>query len=134
MTDEEAEEMLKALEAHYRQPVMPVKRYCDALRTWAECLREKYDEEKDKARWRSFGNIVPHLESFNLAISKSSLLFRLIYIGEKLRTKKCPIHKGRWSGLEFPADEEHGIKGNECPHGCNLTGWIHEENDGQKDS
>lgn len=53
-----------------------------------------------------------------LQITKSALLARLIYDGEKLRSTKCPLHKGHWSGLEFGS--------NVCPHGCQLTGWIPE--------
>jgi hypothetical protein len=56
-----------------------------------------------------------------LAVHKSNLLARLLYSGEKLRTKMCPIHKGKWSGVEWP--------GEACPHKCQLTGWIQEEED-----
>ena len=54
-------------------------------------------------------------------IRKSCLLDRLIYAGEPLRTRRCPIHEGEWSGLW--RDEP-------CPEGCSfgaqLTGWIAE--------
>jgi hypothetical protein len=52
----------------------------------------------------------------SLLISKSSLLNRLIYCGETLRTEMCPRHKGVWSGLEH--------YGNICPYKCHLTGWV----------
>jgi hypothetical protein len=56
-----------------------------------------------------------------LGIHKSNLLARLLYAGEKLRTKKCPEHKGHWSGIEWSDTV--------CPHKCQLTGWIQEEAD-----
>lgn len=57
-----------------------------------------------------------------MQITKSSLLNRLLYCGEKLRTKMCPEHKGVWSGLEWGPD-------NACHHRCQLTGWIQEQED-----
>jgi hypothetical protein len=54
-----------------------------------------------------------------LAVKKSSLLARLLYDGEKLRTKQCPTHKGQWSGLPHP--------GNDCE--CGLTGWLPQPED-----
>ena len=58
--------------------------------------------------------------TIRMQIGKSCLLSRLVYIGEPLRTEKCPIHKGVWSGIQIEA----------CPHGCNAascgctTGWL----------
>jgi hypothetical protein len=53
-----------------------------------------------------------------VAVEKSCLLARLIYCGEPLRTRRCPLHQGRWSGIGLDP----------CPHGCNhgmqYTGWI----------
>jgi len=54
-----------------------------------------------------------------LSIIKSCLLHRMIYLGEPLRTEKCPIHQGQWSGIKFER----------CPHGCDATcgcstGWL----------
>ena len=59
---------------------------------------------------------VSTLDTVFLAIRKSSMLARLVYGCEPLRTVKCPAHKGKWSGLE-------GMD-NVCPHGCQLTGWL----------
>ena len=54
-----------------------------------------------------------------MAIAKSCLLKRLIYLGEPLRTRPCPLHKGHWAGCF----------GERCPHGCDrgcgcTTGWL----------
>lgn len=54
-------------------------------------------------------------------ISKSNLLARILYNGEKVRTRTCPEHKGRWSGVEWSESR--------CPHGCQLTGWLPEPKD-----
>ncbi|MBA3394183.1 MAG: hypothetical protein H0T89_16160 [Deltaproteobacteria bacterium] len=70
---------------------------CDALTAWG--------------RGRMRGLALPE-------IGKSCLLSRLIYGGEQLRIRQCPLHGGRWSG--------YGIEA--CPAGCsyglNLTGWL----------
>jgi hypothetical protein len=56
------------------------------------------------------------LRTARLYIVKSNLLDRLVYGGEPLRTRMCPKHKGKWSGLPSP--------GNDCE--CDLTGWLPE--------
>lgn len=63
---------------------------------------------------RSIENLPPILTS----IHKSNLLARMIYGGEALRERRCPIHDGRWSGYGW------------CSAGCsthpdpNITGWL----------
>lgn len=104
LTDERAAEMLEQLTAHFGVPVMPLTRYCDALRTWAKCIidRDGYDGS----------GLARAVSVVGLGIEKSSLLARLLYEGEPLRTKKCPVHDGTWCGI------------NPCPHGCGETGWV----------
>ena len=63
--------------------------------------------------------LLANARRLGLSIRKSCLLHRLVYLGEPLRTKKCPEHKGVWSGLA-PVP---------CPHGCDTTcgcrtGWL----------
>lgn len=70
---------------------------CDELREWSKC--------------NPSGRV-------GLLIYKSCLLDRLIYGGETLRVKPCPLHRGRWSGCSLEP----------CPEGCsfgsNITGWL----------
>jgi hypothetical protein len=106
LTPEEAEAMLERLSEHFRVPVQPVSRYCDSLRTWARCIRERDGGRSD---------LCQAIDRAEMEIRKSSLLARLIYGGEPLRTRVCPVHKGRWSGLA------------PCPHGCESTGWVRED-------
>ena len=51
-------------------------------------------------------------------VGKSCLMGRLIYGGEELRTRPCPVHHGHWSGCSPEL----------CPGGCNYginwTGWL----------
>lgn len=96
LTDAEAEAMLRRLRSHYRQPVLPLHRVCDALTKWSEVSGERMP----------IG-----------AIYKSNLLHRMLYLGEKLRTIKCPAHNGRWSGCK-----ELGTCA--CQSGWNVTGWL----------
>lgn len=107
-TEAQAAEALEALQTFYGQPVLPVRRYCDALETWARV----YVEKRPSARLA--------LADVRLAIVKSNLLARLIYGGQKLRTRPCPIHKGEWSGC-VPEPCAGG-----CSDGINLTGWLPE--------
>lgn len=151
--EEQAQAMLKELRAFYKQPVMPISKYCDALRTWQRCmydraidlraelfpgihgddgpLREKAWNDSNlamKNRIEESNYAVQDLHRFEtvaesinfvaIQISKSALLDRLLYVGEPLRTKKCPTHKGTWSGLF-----------GDCEHGCELTGWLPTEED-----
>lgn len=74
---------------------------------------------------------VQGVRDLDLAIRKSCLLDRLIYVGEAPRTRPCPKHEGRWSGLPWPGSKcTHGddcrcANGCECiaPCGC-ATGWL----------
>lgn len=57
--------------------------------------------------------------TLRLTIRKSCLLKRLVYFGQPLRTERCPVHRGRWSGIRMER----------CPHGCDklcgcTTGWL----------
>lgn len=156
LTDEQANAMLAALSRHFRQPVMPVNRYCEALRTWQTALDDRArrlkeelfpgigGDSKDPATVKAYEDYkaatkkgapevsgVSDLKRYEdmadqvgyvfLSISKSNLLARLLYNGEKLRETICPEHKGKWSGIEWSESR--------CPHGCQLTGWIQEADD-----
>lgn len=159
LTAEEAERMLLRLRGFYNEPVMPITRYCDGLREWANALADRstslrrelypdlegpYEDPKTQAayalyreetadeayralaapRWAQVYDLKLYEKASEIThhvftmIRKSSLLDRLLYAGEKLRTRKCPTHNGHWSGLEHD--------GNVCPHGCQLTGWLPE--------
>jgi hypothetical protein len=116
LTDTEAEAMLRRLSRHYRQPVMPIRRYCNALRTWMAVRRKKQrDFEKAHPDDTSYPNQwVNHLRTVDVMISKSNLLYRLLYLGEELRTEMCPEHKGK---------QHMGVLlNNSCE--CNGTGWL----------
>ena len=86
---------MRWLAARYRGTVA-TETLCDALDGWAR-------ERDDIA-------LLPR-------VNKSCLLARLIYGGEELRTRRCPIHDGHWAGV-----------GDACIAGCsydaNITGWL----------
>ncbi len=46
LTDEQANEMLAKLSRHFREPVMPISRYCKGLRTWHEALEDRAYRKK----------------------------------------------------------------------------------------
>jgi hypothetical protein len=109
MTEEEAQTMLKALREHYNEPVMPVSRYCKKFRDWANVVTEPDLLGRPILTEADISRV-------QLAITKSNLLWRLIYLDEDIRKEKCPIHKGHWSGIP-------SLEG-ACPHGCQHTGWL----------
>ncbi len=79
------------------------------------------ERQKLIEKLRAYEKMNEHVHRAFLAIGKSNLLARILYSGEKMRTQMCPEHKGRWTGIEW-AD-------NACPHKCQLTGWIQEQDD-----
>lgn len=121
LTQAEALAMRSRLAQHYGEPVRPVSEYCAAFNTWTHALQERAErrkgtEEERDDRW------VEGLQTVLRQISKSSFLDRLIYQGEKKRTRMCPVHKGTWSGLQ-------GDPWRICLHGCDNTGWLPEDDD-----
>lgn len=108
LTEEEAELLLKKLSKFYGQPVFPMKKFCDGITTWFRCI-EKLEDKEGRTPGKEYKH---HLRTIERDILKSSLLGRIFYGGEDLRTDMCPKHKGTWSGL------------GDCPFGCELTGWL----------
>ncbi len=82
---------------------------CTAFRTWGEVTGEN--------RWPTEFEAI-----------KSNLLYRLIYLGERLRTEKCPVHDGHWVGCAFGTycdcqkviDPEDGL----VYYDSNVCGWL----------
>lgn len=111
-TREYAESLLRTLSAVYEEPVMPVSRYCKALETWAKAVQQCHDGR--------LLEVAKHFDEIAMAIRKSNLLFRLIYLGEQIRTVPCPVHKGVWSGCKPDGECE-------CMSGFNVTGWLPNE-------
>lgn len=111
MNRAQATRLLADLGRHFGEPVLPVSRYCAALRAWVkqiELLNEGEPRLGHGARYHALlGRIL-------VDIRKSNLLWRMIYAGEPLRTQPCPEHKGK----------HHGGYG--CAHGCGESGWLPE--------
>lgn len=118
LSDQEVTWMLAQLREHFREPVMPVSRYCEKLRAWALAVEQavKRTEGSEREGHRAMRE---RIHAVRLDITKSNLLYRLLYLDEELRTEPCPTHKGSWSGC-VPPDRA-------CPYcmsGNNVTGWI----------
>lgn len=121
MTDEEAQAMLKQLSEHFREPVMPVSKYCAALDTWHRALITEGSGRSKSSSNEELASMVSHVF---LQIRKSNLLYRLIYAGETLRTEKCPDHKGRWSGCSWSDTPCECQKMQNGKYDSNVTGWL----------
>lgn len=112
LSDAEVDRMLVELRAHFGEPVLPMSRFCSAIETWMMAIEALAQETADD-EWRQGYEYHTHLTQIRVDIHKSNLLARLLYGGESLRTQRCPLHKGRWSGT-----------GMGCSHGCGGTGWL----------
>lgn len=120
LSSTEVAELEDALQRHYGDAVRPVEEVCRAIQMWGEQCSANHPIHLDHPNntqeyrvgdvWRAFGS---HLM---VAAGKSSLLGRLLYGREALRTVRCPEHDGRWCGLAFSDSD--------CMHGCQLTGWL----------
>jgi hypothetical protein len=105
-------------------------RFCDALDEWAAKVTAQ-DPANFGVAWRTVRS----------TISKSCLLDRMLYGGEKPSNTPCPVHKGVWSGCHLgwpgaiwsdgtPVEEDPLLRewydaGCRCfQHSCGCTtGW-----------
>ncbi len=121
------EERIAALTQELGEPVMRVSTYCKAISTWMKVFRKKLREEADSLGRDTVGRQsrlaeISALRTIETNIRKSGLLARLIYAGENLRTRKCPIHKGKMD------PEMWALRPGECE--CQGSGWLKEPEDG----
>lgn len=128
MTDEEAETLRLKLCAHYNDQVLPVGEVCKILEQWGNVANDficsmMFSPATNPARKPNDDSPMLDVQGILNAAAKSSLLGRLLYGREKLRTQKCSVHKGRWSGIYWPEPE--------C--GCQGTGWLREKDDVEKE-
>lgn len=107
---DDVREARAVMERHYGEVVRPISHYCRAFEQWWDALADTDDEQLRKMR-DSVAFSLP------LAIRKSNLLYRLIYAGLPLRTKKCSTHDGHWSGYGWGKECD-------CQVGPNITGWL----------
>jgi len=119
-----------------------IKEYCDKLYEWAAIIKSTYAEietqikngelEPKQVIYPQVKELPEALDIVMLAIQKSSLLGRTMYGGQKPRTKKCPVHQGRWSGL-YATRPDHHARGTdlvcECWDGWECSGWVPEHKD-----
>lgn len=102
--------------SQWHGPIVHMPEVCAILRKWASIKGEK-DE--------GFANAWSIVE---LNIEKSNLLARMIYSGDGIRQKPCPVHKGVWSGCKWGnpecATEDYPFG---CHWGSNVTGWLPNE-------
>jgi len=118
MSEDEAQALLRRLEEHYRQPVMPLNHFCDAITLWFRCIEENNTDPELSESGYHGRQYYKFLRQMEIDIRKSNLLGRLLYAKEKFRTRKCPVHKGHWDG------DAMFFEG--CPHKCGGTGWLPE--------
>lgn len=119
-------------------------RFCNALDEWAGLMFKA----KEVAHPAGAAEFQRQWREIRLMISKSCLLDRVIYGGEKPSKTPCPVHNGRWIGCHFgwpgtklangdPVQEDPMLRkwydaGCRCfMHGCGCTtGWQPDEHCG----
>jgi hypothetical protein len=124
---ERAERMRNALSEFYEERVCTVSMHCGALYQWLDVVQKSGYAANDLAyslglpeEWsieskRHYASAA--MGRMVLMLRKSDLAYRLVYLGEKVRTEKCPGCKGRW-GRPHGSRSEHEL----CV--CDGTGWI----------
>lgn len=113
-------------------PEVPVSRFCESLRAWAQVMKENGGTKNGMLSSGLGSGLTPEL-IFQMitTMTKSNLLYRLIYLGEPLRTEKCPKHDGHWSGCSWggnPCDCQKVIIDGRVVYDTNVTGWLLEGN------
>lgn len=127
---ETREKYERELTKHYGEPLLTPSEVNKRLGKYVDALTQAY-EDGDYTQNRSPFSaeateaIVRHGHHALVFAWKSNLLFRLFYLGEGLRTEKCPEHEGRWSGCHFFHDGPHA-----CQCGYDVTGWLPNERTG----
>lgn len=121
---QEARELLQHLEQFYKEPVLPLGKFCYAMERWMDCIVKNNTDPTLMQGEAGHGyRYFRSLSQMRIDIRKSNLLGRLLYAREPLRTRMCPLHKGHYDG------ETMFFK--KCPHLCDGTGWLRErEQDG----
>jgi hypothetical protein len=110
----QTEAAIACIEAQQREieRLLPVSAFCEAFTTWFRAIEAGCQRAGREGRLGHGSDYVDMLFRIETDIHKSNLLWRLLYARQPLRTRMCPVHKGRWSGID------------PCEHGCDSTGWI----------
>jgi hypothetical protein len=120
-----------------KERTLPVSEFCEIMRTWAYTWMKPLatDNEFQKARRKEF---TEHWRYIDGKIRKSNLLYRLLYVGEELRTEPCPKHKGRCGSCVPDTVRESDGSLQKLPKVCAcqyedyVTGWLPREPEGSK--
>src|SRR5215216_1892787 len=75
-----------------------VNEYCKALDEYIAAISEEHKEESEDWPSKQLKQLADDYRQHFITIRKSNFLYRLLYLGERVRTEKCPEHKGKWSG------------------------------------
>ena len=117
LSAQEAQELLHRLEQFYKEPVLPLGKFCHAMERWMDCIVKNNTDPTLMQGEAGHGyGYFRSLSQMRIDIRKSNLLGRLLYAKEPLRTRMCPLHKGHYDG------EAMFFK--KCPHLCDGTGWL----------
>lgn len=123
LTREQVDAYTDALTRHYGETVRPVSDVCRAIGDYVHALvQNKSDGPYGPGVGAAIREHGPMIMTF---AAKSALLWRLIYAGEHLRTRKCPEHDGCWSGCAS-AELKCGCGDSADGKWGNITGWLKE--------
>jgi len=99
-----------------------VNEFCKAIDEYINAVDKEHGESED---WPSkqLHALVQDYRQHQITIRKSNFLYRLLYLGERVRLEKCPTHKGKWSGYGWGrqcACQDYEAGG----YGPDITGWL----------
>ena len=153
LSNEEAEALLVKLTKHYRMPVQPIDRYCDALRTWQREMRNRLErkinelypdtaldfrsEDSEIRRRRSAAYEAYHSDSIDNILDVELADYRQVVDNVNFVflqiTKSALLDRLLYCGESLRTEMCPTHKGRwsglfgECEHGCQLTGWLPNE-------
>lgn len=72
------------------------------------------------------GAKLPSWRKVWITVEKSNFLYRVLVLGQPVRIRACPAHKGHWSGIPTPLAWVRDRLYFDDPYvcGCEGTGWL----------
>jgi hypothetical protein len=112
------EEAEAKLAKYYGESVRPISQYCQAFVDWHTGIQAMLSDQDAGGQEENWEGVNEALNVLQIPIRKSNMLWRLIYLGQQVRTEKCPIHQGHWMGYGECENDPP------CNSGWDITGWL----------
>lgn len=95
--------------------------FCAAIDDWAA---RRIDAERESAEEKTEGSFARSWREVRLQITKSCLLDRVLYHGERPSQTPCPVHRGIWSGCHLGWPGQKWSDGRAVEESLQLRSWF----------